>query len=200
MKLEEIEDRIISYMISQLIKGVRDPKYVPVVEWMLSLDKCCDDESHRLQPKSPSDWKAVDNMMGVMFASLGEHVHVLVKTLHSVNSKLVRGLYGDDSPESMALLSRFLNRNQDNVDLYRNFVNIYSVLIREHYSIINEYDRVDGRIDADATTHYAKIIAGIKAMQLIKENEDGHEKESRKTNRCSLRHGQENRGGKQTTH
>lgn len=183
MKSEELNQKILDYMKEALGAGIRDVSFSKIAALFLKLDECCGDIKHRIQPDSATDWRAVDNMVGLLVSNLCEHVADTIHLLRATTEIILN----DNIDEDVQLNK--LRGNQIGIDLSRNFLNCQAIMVREHYRIVSEYDRVDGGIDADAREHYKLILKNIQeAEKAYEETKHGSGKEERgSADRCSIR-------------
>lgn len=201
MNGDRINSQIMEYVLHELRRNARQIKYLTMVKLFLQLDECCNDPlhkvKHRVQPNAANDWRAVDNMMGIVLHNMCDHVGVTIEGLHERTDLLL----SDDEDEE-AFIKKLATQNV-NLNVSKVFVNAQAIMLKEHYIILDEYDRVDGVIDADARNHYGLIIASIQQLeeqQEAKRNGNQKGEESRSADRCSVRRRSGDPSDTQRTH
>lgn len=195
MNSNELNLKMFAHVLLELKANKRDASLHRMVELMLSLDECCGDSKHRVQPVDASDWRAVDNMVGLLIHNLCQNVAENIGMLQEVTKLLL-----DEDIEDGELVAA-LTARQLTLDISRNFINAQSIVVKEHYMVLNSYARVDGRIDADASLHYGRILKSIKELESQQDTKKhGNQEERGTADRCSIRTRSTDKGDPRTTH
>lgn len=200
MNIDTVNRKVLEIVLSTVKSGAI-VKWSPIADLILQLEHSCAHKVHRLQPLHASDWRAVDHMMSTIVDNLCHSVRETIDSIGEINTALLTET--DDSEAATEKIMHGIDKCRTRFSIHSNFTNIHSMILKQHYKLLREYDHMDGCIDADAKKHFAAIVELIAAYDTQRENKhesESENKERRSADQCVVPFGSTHQTNQCKTH